>query len=176
MALISIFGNGIKQGDLVDLLVSMRTKFNAILTKLDGDSGVTDTDYSSTLALAAPDGLNTTHPKGVRHQGVVVTFLNTFITKFNLLLAKLDLDGGVADTNYVALWALTDVVDGARDGVKQIGVFQSCEVKLLDTIIAKVAGLNAKLDLDGTVNLTNYASACNITDNVDSSGTQARCI
>lgn len=171
-----IYGNGIKQGDLVDLLSSIKTKFNAILTKLDGDTGVTGTDFNSLWAVSLPSGITTTEAKGIRDQGQVVTFLDTFITNFNAVLAKLDLDGGVADTNYASLWALTDVVDGSRDGIKQIGLFQSSLVKLLDNIIANIAGLNAKIDLDGTVNLTNYASACNVTDNVDSSGTQQRCI
>lgn len=171
-----IFGNGIKQGDLVDLLSSIKTKFNAILTKLDGDSQVSDTDYSSTLALTLTDGIVTTDPKAIRDQGVVVTYLDLVITKFNALLAKLDLDGGVSGTNYASLWAITDVVDGSRDGIKQIGLYQSSLVNLLDTIITNIAAVNAKLDADGGVNLTNYASACNVTDNVDSSGTQQRCI
>lgn len=171
-----IFGNGIKQGDLVDLLSSIKTKFNAILTKLDGDSQVTDTDFNSTLAVTLPSGIDTTETKGIRDQGLVVTFLNNVITNFNLLLAKLDADGGVSGTNYASLWALTDVVDGNRDGIRQIGLYQSSLVNLLDTIITNIAAVNAKLDLDGGVNLTNYASACNVTDNVDSSGTQSRCI
>lgn len=38
--------------DAVDDITDLRTQFSALLTKLDNDAGVTDTDYASTLALA----------------------------------------------------------------------------------------------------------------------------
>ena len=39
---------------LVALTTELRTDFNAVLTKLDADAGVTDTNYSATRAIAAP--------------------------------------------------------------------------------------------------------------------------
>ncbi len=42
----------IKLGDLLDDLI---TKHNALLAKLDADAGVTDTNYTATLAVAALD-------------------------------------------------------------------------------------------------------------------------
>lgn len=43
--------NGMNQEDLVTLLNTIITNFNAVLTKLDSDAGVTDTNYSSTYAI-----------------------------------------------------------------------------------------------------------------------------
>jgi hypothetical protein len=39
--------------DVADDLAEIRTQFIALLTKLDSDAGVTDTDYASTLTPAA---------------------------------------------------------------------------------------------------------------------------
>ncbi len=169
-----IYGNGIKQGDLVDLLVLIKTNWNAILTKLDNDSGVADEDYTSLHAISIPDGINTGHPKAIRSQGLVATYLNSFITQFNLVLTKLDTES-LTDSDYNSTLAITDVIDGAaNDGINQIGTFQGCVVNMLQSIITKVAALNAKLDLDGTVNGTDFASLWNITDNVDDAGTKSR--
>ena len=47
-----IRGRGIHQADLYELLkTEFETKFNATLTKLDSDSGVTDENYNSLLAV-----------------------------------------------------------------------------------------------------------------------------
>jgi hypothetical protein len=165
-----IFAQGIKQGDLVDLLVSIRTKWNTLLTKLDADNTVGDTDYNSTRALSMPAGIQTGHPKAIRDQGQIVTYLNDFITAFDAVLAKLDLDSGVSGTNYVSLLSITDIVGAEIDPIKNAGLYDGAVVKLLDTIIAGIAALNAKLDLDGGVADTNYAALCNVTDNVDSTG------
>ena len=41
--------------DEADDLETVRTKFNALLAKLDADAGVTDVDYASTLGIASGD-------------------------------------------------------------------------------------------------------------------------
>lgn len=166
----TIFAQGVKQGDLVDLLVLIKTNWNAILTKLDADTGVADTDYNALQALTMPAGISTTETKGIRDQGQIVTFLDNFITKFNAVLAKLDLDGTVTDTNFASLLALTDVVGAEKDAIHNAGMDQGAMVKMLDLIIAGIAALTAKLDLDGTVNGTNYASLWNVADTVNSTG------
>lgn len=163
-----IFAQGVKQGDLVDLLVSIRTKWNGLLTKLDGDA--TDTNYNALHAIAMPGGIQTGHPKAIRDQGEIVTFLNSFITAYNLVLTKLDSDGGVGDTNYSATLALADTVGAEIDPIKNAGVYDGAVIKLLDTILAKIASLTAKLDADATVTDTDYAALHNVTDNVDSTG------
>ena len=50
------FANGELYGvlaDEVDDFTELRSKFIALLTKLDADAGVTDTNYASTLTPAA---------------------------------------------------------------------------------------------------------------------------
>lgn len=39
--------------DIADDLTNLRTQFVALLTKLDGDTGVADTNYAATLTPAA---------------------------------------------------------------------------------------------------------------------------
>jgi hypothetical protein len=43
--------------EIADDLAELRTQFIALLAKLDGDGGITDTDYESSLT---PSALNTT--------------------------------------------------------------------------------------------------------------------
>lgn len=165
-----IYGNGVTQEDLVDLLVLIKTNFNAILAKLDLDGGVADVNYASLYALAYPAGFSATFPKGIADQGVVVSFINSIVTNFNLVLAKLDLDGTVNSTNYAATTAMTNPVGVT---IFSNGLGQGEMAHVLNHIIAKIAALNAKLDVDTGVVGTNYASLWNVTDTVDESGTQA---
>lgn len=166
-----IFGNGVHQEDLVDLLALIVTNFNGILTKLDSD-GIADTDYNATWAISLPAGINSTE-KSIYSQGDIVTFLNNVIAGIAGVNAKLDADGTVNDTNFAALWDITDVVGGANDMIQDAGINQSALVNLLNDIIATIAGINAKLDADDGVTDTDYASLWDITDNVDEAGTVA---
>ena len=58
------------------------TQFDFLLNKLDLDTGVSDSDYTSTLDVVANSPFD------------------TFAPQFNSLLAKLDLDTGISDTDY----------------------------------------------------------------------------
>lgn len=149
-----ISANGMHQKDLVAQLTELETQWNAILTKLDNDGGVTDTDYN---ALGAIDLNNTVVGSKGLSQDFIVSVLDSFVTKFNTILAKLDDDGGVADTNYEALWAITDVVNAGSAftiaGNKNVavdnrGMNQGALYDLLNTVVTNVNGLNAKLDAD----------------------------
>jgi hypothetical protein len=164
MSISAIYNVGIHQGDLVDLIALVKTNFNAILTKLDADAGVTDTDYNSTLAVSIPAGINTTGAKGILSQGDVETFLNSFITNWNLFLAKADADLG--DTDYAATLAITDVVGLSTDSIQSAGFHQGPLVYVLNQIVTKINAVNAKLDADGGVTDTNFAALWNITDEV----------
>lgn len=169
----NIFGNGLNVYDLVDLISLIKTNFNGVLAKLDLDAQVADTNYASTLSLSIPDGIQLTDAKCILHQGLVITFLQSVVTNFNALLAKLDADATVTQTNYVALLAMTDTVgDDKIDSLLDIGIKQSALVNFLDTFITKFNALNAKMDTDNGD--TNYAALWNITDNVDEAGTVAR--
>lgn len=169
-----IYGAGVNQGDLVTLLSLIKTNFNAILAKLDLDGGVADTDYTSTLAVSMAAGINTSGDKSVRDQGAVQTFLSSVVTNFNLLLAKLDLDGTVSSTNYVSTTAMTNAIGtAAGKSIRPSGMGQGSLVHLLDHVITQINALNAKLDGDSGVSGTNYASLWNITDTVVEAGTAA---
>lgn len=48
------------------------------------------------------------------------------------------------------------------------GMNQGDLVAMLDSIVAAIAGINAKLDADTGVEDTDYASTWNITDTIDS--------
>ena len=100
------------QGEVVLLLDDFITEYNATLTKLDADTGITDTNYSSTLAItdivgnSKVDGII---PAGV-YQGNVIWLLNHIIARIAALTAKLDDDAGITDTNYAATWDISDTV------------------------------------------------------------------
>lgn len=93
---------GLSQSSLVSFLQSFVDNFNLTLTKLDSDSGVGDTDYSSTLAITdvvnAGSYFTIASNKNVAvdntgfNQGALYDLLNTIVTNFNALNAKLDAD------------------------------------------------------------------------------------
>lgn len=144
---------------LVVDIADLRTKFIAALGALDGDSGVSATDYAATQSPAA---LTAT---AIVSSSQVVAQLNALVAddvairaKIITALAKLDGDAGVADTNYAALWtppALTAAVITSLSGAAAL-----INKLLADRAAMKtaLAGAYAKLDADGTVNLTTYAA------------------
>jgi hypothetical protein len=144
-----INAHGMHQRDLIATLAQIETNFNAILTKLDADGGVTDTNYNATYAV---DLDNTVVGSLGLSQNAIVSFLDSFVAKFNSTLTKLDSDGGVQDTDYAATLAITDVVNaGTKDrntAVDNAGMSQSALYALLNTIVTNVNALNAKLDAD----------------------------
>lgn len=167
-------GKGFHQGDLVDLLASIVTKWNATLTKLDADGTVTDTNYNALWALTMPSTIQTVDPKCIRDQGALVSILNSMALSLNGALAKLDADATVSGTDYASLWAITDTIGAETDSVKDNGIYDGSMINFLDTWITKYAGVLAKLDADGGVADTNYASLNGQADIVDSDGTVAR--
>lgn len=149
-----ITATGMWQKDLVACLTEIEANFNGILTHLDADSGVTDTDYNSTYAVDLDD---TVVGSLGMSQNAIVSFLDSFVTNFNATLTKLDNDGGVTGTNYNSLWAITDVVNSGtnftiaankNDAVDNTGMNQGALYDLLNTVVTNVNGLNAKLDSD----------------------------
>ena len=78
---------GLYTEDLYDILVEMDANMDTLLAQLDADAGVEDENYASTLAVT----LGSCTDKGVP-QKVLTNFLDTYVTNFNALLAKLDAD------------------------------------------------------------------------------------
>lgn len=98
------------------------------------------------------------------NEGDLVQRLRTFITNHNAVNAKLDLDGGVADTNYAALTNITALASNPTEdpGVAEQGINDADLLALFRLIVTQVNTRNAKLDLDGTVAGTDYAALHNI--------------
>jgi hypothetical protein len=145
---------GMYQADLIAELSEFETNFNAVLTKLDADGGVTDTDYNATYAVDLND---TVVGSNGLSQDNIVSFLDSFITNFNATLTKLDSDSGTGDSNYNATLAITDVVNAGayftiasnkNVAVNNTGFNQGALYDLLNTIVTNFNALNAKLDAD----------------------------
>jgi len=145
---------GMHQKDLVATLTEMETNFNAVLTKLDADGGVTDTNYNS---LWAVDLNNTVVGSKGLDQDKLVTFLQEFLTNFAGALTKLDNDGGVADADYNTTLALTDVINAGTNftiaanqnlAIDNRGMQQGALYDFLSNVVTNFNALNAKLDAD----------------------------
>ena len=145
---------GMHQKDEVAELSEFETNLNAVLTKLDSDDGVTDANYNSTYAV---DLNNTVVGSLGLDQDKKVSFLQSFITNFNLVLTKLDSDTGTSDSDYNLTLVLTDVVnegtnftiaDNENLAVDNRGVSVSALYDLYGNIVTNFNALNAKLDAD----------------------------
>jgi hypothetical protein len=165
-----IWGNGVHQADIYNMLYNLKESLNGILTHCDADGTLTDTDYNSTLAVSLP-----TH--GFSKQGMsqddITTYLKSFTTNFNLALAKLDADDAVV-TTYVSGCAITVTISPAHYVVHRMepnGVGQGDLVWFLDYVRSRIALLTAKLDGSGGVASTDYAATYNVTDVIDSVNT-----
>ena len=136
-----ITNTGVYQGDVVTLLTTIRTQINALNAKLDADGGVTDTNYAETWNLAALDANQIS--QGGLNQPALYTRLALIVTNWAGILAKLDDDGGVTDTNYEELGTLSL---GAT--VRGTGISQGDIVSFLDSFITKFNATLTKLDAD----------------------------
>lgn len=154
-----ITGRGYNTADLISLLTLIRTNFVGVTAKLDADSGVSGTDYGSLWNFALPDSAQL-QLLGIRDQGVLLNYLKTIRTGLAGVLAKLDLDAGVADTDYASTLGISAVIDSGSNAsdLNQNGLYEGATVKWLGNYIAKWNALLTKLDNDGTVNGTNYNS------------------
>jgi hypothetical protein len=109
-----------------------------ITAKLDADAGVIDTNYGALwnpiAVVTGTGGPTSAVPYDVAPQSA--SSLIQMRASITGILAKLDLDTGVTDTNYTALW--------------------NPAVATATAIIASIAGLTAKLDADVLVADINY--------------------
>ncbi len=124
---------------------------------------VTDTDYAATWDVT--DVIDSTtvlrRSEALMQDGVsqkaLYDLLNTIITNFNGILAKLDADGGVTDTDYVANCAYT-VIGSAGHALDANGIKQDVLVTLLTELETNFEIMTAQLDSDAGVADTNYAA------------------
>ena len=114
---------------------------------------IADSDYNATGAVDLNDTAST-NGLGENKEAV---FLSDFITKFNTILAKLDDDSGLNDTDYESTLTITNTISG-------MGVNQGLLADLLNTIVTNFAALTAKIEADesgvggATYDLTAIAS------------------
>jgi len=109
------------QGAVLDYLKTVRTKFNAMMVKLDADC--TQTDFDATYSIASLIDnleLGSLTQAGV-YEGALVKWLNTYVTNWNLMLTHLDGDGSVADTNYNSTWAISAALVDSTGTVNKPG-------------------------------------------------------
>lgn len=126
---------------------------------------VADTNFNSTLAITDVMDAGKTESGGAvdqrgAPQGNVYNVIEAIETNFNEMNAKLDADTGVSGTDFAATWNLS-LVGNAGNGIFATGFNQDDLVTSLAEIETKFEGVTAKLDLDGGVTGTNYASTLN---------------
>lgn len=170
-----LLANGINQVDLVNLINTIKTKWNAVMLKLDNDATLDVDTYVSGNALSIPNGIQISGVKAIRDQGAIVTFLNDAITQFNLVMAKLDADDlGGMDNDYASTLGITDVVGNSKiDGIIPAGIYQGSLIKVLNNWITNFNLLLAKLDADPLA-ASDYVATNAITDTVVEEGSKAR--
>jgi hypothetical protein len=167
---IKMWSNGLNQPDLVDLGGSIVTNYGTLLTNIDADTG--DTTYATTYALNTAPYSSTLKPVGLDN-GLIYAFMLDYQTKWNALLAAMDLDDGITDVNYVTLCGLGTLVGGSAGTAHHIdpnGMNQGDLLYWLNLVITKMATLTAKLNADGTLHDNTYATDSDITDVIYDSG------
>ncbi len=163
-----IWSKGIDKGDLNTALREIRTDWNAVLAKLDADTGVTATDYVSTCTISAITNIDTFVGA---EQGDVVQRLQDAITSIAAVNAKLDTDG-LQKSDYASKYDVTDNVNSLTysTGIFNSGLDQGDLVRLLYTIKTNINAIEAYLDADTTVNTTTYAAGNPISFDIDVTG------
>ena len=161
----NIYSNGVSQGDLYSLISDINTKFIALLTQLVADAIVNTSTYlTGCTSGSLPSSFTGT---GV-NQKQIVDWLQSYITGWNAMLALLDADTGIAATDYVATYAITDAINPASATAHQIrndGMYQGDLVYFLNLIITNLNAVNAVLDADA-LQLSDYVTNFNVTDTV----------
>lgn len=104
------------------------------------------------------------------YQGAFVDFLNSIVTKWNLLMTKLDADTALTDNDYVSANSLSMPEGIQTDGMKAIRDEGQVHT-LLDDMVTEFNAVTAKLDADTLVGLDNdYASTLDLTDFIGERG------
>lgn len=140
-------GTGLGQKTHVKFLKDLVANFNLMCTKLDSDAGVTDTDYRALWGMS--DSIDTLAGDQVKGNGAFMQGFSTirvhFRTALNGVLAKLDADAGVTDTNYNALYNIPAVDDNQLNAR---AANQGYLFNRIDLFKTNFNGLLTKLDAD----------------------------
>jgi len=118
-------------------LDNLQGVLRAICVLLDADATVADTNYTALYGTPMPVASNANNPPVAANVQVSLPGLVLAIAG---VTAKLDLDTGVTDTNYFALWG--------KPAANQT------------SILAALTGIATKLDADAGVTTITYVSGC----------------
>jgi hypothetical protein len=176
-----IKSDGLYQGDFVTFLTNVVTlgnevkaDFNAVLTKLDTDGGLSDTNYNSTLAAATANlSIGNIRADGI-HQGDLATLLqnmatlgNEIKTNINALTVKLEGDNAASSYTPENLVGATSLSASALVGTGinygDVWPFLNAALTLFNELKAELNAIETKLDNDTGVTLTTYASGNPVT-------------
>lgn len=139
-------GRGFNQYELYDVFNTLRTKILALLAALDADDGVADTDYVALLTFSWDTKFRRV---AVRDQSFWLDSMDKLRTSFNGLLAKLDDDGSITDTDYESTLAIADYTNVRTTAdLINAGMQDGAVVKWLDTYITNYQAALVKIDAD----------------------------
>lgn len=135
----AIMQDGMSQKSLYDLLYSFQTKFDAALAAMDADSGIGTETYATNAlgGLASGYGI---YPNGISQLGLV-NFLSNVEAMFDAVVALLNADATLTDTNYASI-----NIDTTK--IKKLGISQGAIVDFLNTAVVAWNTLLVKLDAD----------------------------
>lgn len=177
-----ITGTGHSQGDKVTFLTNVITMlneikadFNAVLTKLDTDAGLGQTNYNSTLAVGTANlAIGNIRADGILQAdlvtliGNIATMANGLRTNINALNVKLETDNAASSYNpennvtSSALSSTLIVPNGCNWG-RDLWPFLQAVLTLGNELKTDLNAIETKLDADTGVTLTTYASGNPVT-------------
>ena len=162
---------------IFDILNTIVTNFNAMLSKVDTDTG--DTDFNGSYAVTDPS-IGTTFGKDIQPnalpQGKVNELLYNLRTNLNDALDAFAADDGIDGTTiYTAkkFAATANLVEASNARIKYLGEHQDAISSLLDAFIEQFNGVLLALDQDATLDDTDYASTYFLTDYVEESSSSS---
>lgn len=143
----AVNGTGMTMGNLFNVFSSFQTNFNGLNAKLDSDTGVSGTNFASTLNLS---DISTAYglKKDGMHQACLASFLTDVETCMDALLAKLDLDGGTSNSDYASCEAFDMPTVDVATGISSTGLSQGAVVNYFNTVVTCFNALLTKLDND----------------------------
>ena len=175
-----VLKRGYWETGVFQILNTLTTNFNAMLTKLDADGTVTDTNFVSLFAVTTPT-IGTTFGKTIRPNsfllGDIIQLCKKLRANFNSVMDKLAADATVNGTTAYTNLKLTtaDLIDTSGARAAKLGIHQDALVSFLDNFLAKFNAALLVLDADTGVADTDYASTLFASDVVEASSSSSSC-
>lgn len=138
---------GCLQGNVYDVMNSIITNFNACNAKLDLDGGVSGTNFATNCNMTVMGNAGNGLFSDGFNQNDLATALAGMETKFEVLTAQLDADGGTAGSDYASTLDFdmdTTLIDSSGRGIRS----QGDVVDYLNTVLTQFNALLTMLDAD----------------------------